>query len=394
MNKENAVKLVDLFDEEIATILHNEGKRQIETIGLIASENVVSPLASCLEGSVFTIGKCNDCKCAVLVALLKQKETLLSMNLNDGGHLSHGASFHFSGINFNTVHYGVSKETEMIDLEEVRKLAIENNPKLIVCGASSYPRMIDYRGFRKIADEVGAYLWVDCAYDIGLVAGQAIPSPVPYADVVTFSTQKTLRGPRGCGVIMCKEELGKKIDRAVFPKIQGGPKGDMLGARAVLFKECMTPEFKAYAKQVTKNAKALAKGCEEEGLRLITKGTDTHMVILDVTEYIESGQTAEILLNELGLVTNKNMIPFDKLPPNTASGIRIGSPIMTTRGAKEDELYNIGRLIGKALKNNKNQEVLNEIKEEVRAISKKYPRYSSEWIPEVCREAFIEMQNY
>lgn len=433
MIKEDSIKLVDLFDPEIAELLHTEEERQRTTVGLIASENVASPLATCLEGSVFTnkntegypgkrfVGGCENADAAeqlalarlkelfgcehaniqsgnatianmaVLVGLLKPGDTILGMKLSDGGHLSHGASFHLSGQNFKAFHYGVSQKDEFIDMEQVRSMALEHRPAMIVCGASSYPRLIDYKLFREIADEVGAYLWVDSAHDIGLIAGGAIPSPVPYADIVTFSTQKTIRGPRGCGVILCREELGSKIDRGVFPRMQGGPKADMLAARAVLFKECMTPEFKDYAHQVVLNSKALAKGCEDENMRLITGGTDTHMVMLDVTPLIPSGQEAEVVLNKVGLVTNKNMIPFDTLPPSVASGIRIGSSVMTSRGAKEDELYRIGRLIGKTLKNYKDEKVLNEIKTEVSKIAISYPVYSSEWIPSSCRALYEEM---
>lgn len=430
MNKENAVQLLDRFDPEIAELLHKEEDRQFRTIGLIASENIVSPISTYLEGSVFTnkntegypgkrfVGGCENsdkaellaierlkklfgvehanvqsgnatlANMAVLSGLLTPGDTILGMNLSDGGHLSHGAKFHFSGREFKAVHYGLNRETERIDMDQVRALALEHKPKMIVCGASSYPRLIDYAAFRAIADEVGAYFWVDCAHDIGLVAGGAIPSPVPYADVVTFSTQKTLRGPRGCGVILCKGELGAKIDRGVFPRLQGGPKGDMLAARAVLFKECMQPEFKLYAKQVCANAKALAKGCAEEGMRFITGGTDTHMVMLDVTPLIPSGQEAESVLNSVGLVANKNMIPFDTLPPSVASGIRLGSPTMTTRGAKEEEMTRIGHLVGQTLKNYQNPDVLKKIAAEVESTATSHPMFSSEWISADCRALY------
>ncbi len=433
MIKENAMKLVNHFDPEIAELLHAEEERQRITIGLIASENVVSPLASCLEGSAFTnkntegyagkryVGGCANADAAellaverlknlfgcehanvqsgnatianlaVLEALLKPGDTVLSMNLSDGGHLSHGAKFHLSGKRFNIVNYGVNKETEHIDMKNIRELALKHKPNMIICGASSYPRMIDYKEFKAIADEVGAYMWADCAHDIGLIAGGAIPSPVPYVDVVTFSTQKTLRGPRGCGVILCKKELADKLDRGVFPRIQGGPKADMLAARAVLFKECMQPEFKTYVRQVVLNAKALAKGCAEEGLRLITGGTDTHMVMLDVTTIVPSGQLAEDTLNEVGLVANKNMIPFDTLPPSVASGIRIGSSIMTTRGAKEETLYKIGCLIGKTLKNHQDPEILGQIAKEVKDIAISFPMFSGEWVSPSIRTDFEAM---
>lgn len=431
--KQDAVKLLDVFDPEMSGLLHREEKRQFETIGLIASENVVSPLASALEGSAFTnkntegypgkrfVGGCQladqaellaiervkkvfgaehaniqsgnatIANMAVLTGLLKKGDTFLALELDNGGHLSHGAKFHYSGREFNALHYGVNKETERIDMEQIRQMALENKPKLIVTGASSYPRTIDYKAFREICDEAGAYFWVDCAHDCGLIAGGAIPSPVPYADVVTMSTQKTLRGPRGCGVILCRKELGQKIDRGVFPRLQGGPKGDMLAARGVLFQELLQPEFKEYAKQVCLNAKALARGCKDEGMRLITGGTDTHMVMLDVTPVIANGQEAETLLCSLGIITNKNMIPYDTLPPSLGSGLRIGSPTMTTRGAKEEEMYNIGRMLGRGLKNKDNPAVLDEIRQEVYKIATSHPMFSSEWISPVIREEFEKM---
>lgn len=431
--KQDAVKLLDVFDPEMSGLLHREEKRQFETIGLIASENVVSPLASALEGSAFTnkntegypgkrfVGGCQladqaellaiervkkvfgaehaniqsgnatIANMAVLSGLLKKGDTFLGLELDNGGHLSHGAKFHYSGREFNALHYGVNKETERIDMEQVRQMALENKPKLIVTGASSYPRAIDYKAFREICDEVGAYFWVDCAHDCGLIAGGAIPSPIPYADVVTMSTQKTLRGPRGCGVILCRKELGQKIDRGVFPRLQGGPKGDMLAARGVLFQELLQPEFKEYAKQVCLNAKALANGCKDEGMRLITGGTDTHMVMLDVTPVIANGQEAETLLCSLGIITNKNMIPYDTLPPSLGSGLRIGSPTMTTRGAKEEEMYKIGRMLGRALKNKDNPAVLDEIRQEVYKIATSHPMFSSEWVSPVIRDEFEKM---
>ena len=448
--KQDAVKLLDIFDPEMAALLHREEKRQFETIGLIASENVVSPMAACLEGSVFTnkntegyagkrfVGGCEladqaellavervkkafgvdhaNIQCgnatianvAVLRAFLKPGDTFLGLALDNGGHLSHGAKFHYSGATYNALHYGVSRETEMIDMDQVRQMALEHKPKLICVGSSSYPRLIDYKAFREICDEVGAYFWVDCAHDCGLIAGGAIPSPVPYAHVITFSTQKTLRGPRGCGVILvCKDmeipdgvkkdgtpkftKLSTKIDRSVFPRLQGGPKGDMLAARGVLFYELLQPEFKEYAKQVCRNAKALAKGCADEGMRIITGGTDTHMVMIDVTPLGVNGLEAETLLNSLGLVTNKNMIPYDQLPPSCGSGLRIGSPTMTTRGAKEEEMEHIGHLLGQALKNRDNQAVLDDIAAEVKQIATSHPMFSSEWVSPCIREQFEDM---
>lgn len=428
MNKnESVLSMLEKFDPEMTTLLHQEEERQKNTIGLIASENVASSLCTYLEGSAFTnkntegypdnrfVGGCEfadaaeklalnrlkelfGCEhaniqsgnatianMAVLVGLLQPGDTILSMNLSHGGHLSHGANFHFSGRTYRAVQYGVREQDERIDMEEVYRLAVEHKPQMIVCGASSYPRMIDYERFSAIAKEVGAYLWVDCAHDVGLIAAGVIPSPVPHGDVVTFSTQKTMRGPRGCGVILCREELGERIDRGVFPRLQGGPKADMLAARGVLFKECMTDEFKAYGKQVLSNAQALAQGCVDEGLRLITGGTDTHMVMIDVTPLISSGKQAEDVLNSVGIVTNKNMIPFDQLPPNVASGLRIGSPLMTTRGAKEEEMLRISQLIGKTLKNYDNPDILAEVRERVAQIVAGYPMFSEEWLTKECK---------
>ena len=410
------------FDPEIADLLRKEQIKQRETIGLIASENVASPLSTCLEGSIFTnkntegypgkryvggtenedkveliaiarlkklfgcghanlqSGNATIANSAVFMGLLQPGDTVLSMSLNDGGHLSHGAKFNFSGKFYNIIQYGVRPEDECIDMKLVRELAMKYKPKMIVCGASAYPRLIDYAEFRRIANEVGAYLWVDAAHVIGLIAGKAIPSPVPYADVVTFSTQKTLRGPRGCGVILCREELKNKIDRGVFPGMQGGPKADMIAARAVLFKECMTREYQCYQQQVVKNARALAQGCMDEGLKLVTGGTDTHLALVRVTDFVESGREAELLLESVGIVTNKNLIPFDKLNSNLTSGIRIGSPLMTTRGAKEGEMEHIGHLIGNTLKSKNDKEKLNHIAEEVKKIAIRYPMFSDEWV--------------
>ncbi len=422
MDTQKRIEFLKGFDPEIAQLLKDEERKQRKSIGLIASENVASPLSVCLEGSIFTnkntegypgkryvggtenqdkiellaierLKKLFECEhanlqsgsatianSAVFMGLLNPGDTVLSMSLNDGGHLSHGAKFHFSGKFYNVIQYGVRKEDECIDMEQVRELALKYKPKMIICGGSAYPRLIDYKAFRNIADEVGAYLWADAAHIIGMIAGKAIQSPVPYADVVTFSTQKTLRGPRGCGVILCKEKLKSKIDRGVFPGMQGGPKADMIAARAVLFKECMTPEYQEYQKQVLKNAKALAQGCLEEGLELVSGGTDTHLALVKVTDFIENGREAELLLESVGIVTNKNLIPYDKLNSSLTSGIRIGSPLMTTRGAKEQEMLTIGHLIGKTLKNKNNVQELDGIRRIVDEITDSYPMFAKEWL--------------
>lgn len=413
---------LEKFDPEMAELLRREEEKQRKSIGLIASENIASPLSVCLEGSIFTnkntegypgrryvggtaiedqiellaiewvkklfgcghanlqSGNATIANSAVFMGLLTPDDTVLSMSINDGGHLSHGAKFNFSGKFYKIIQYGVRREDERIDMDQVRELALKYRPKMILCGGSAYPRLIDFKTFREIADETGAYLWVDAAHIIGMIAGRVIPSPVPYADIVTFSTQKTLRGPRGCGVILCKEELKSKIDKGVFPGMQGGPKADMIAARAVLFKECMTKEFRNYQIQVLKNAEALAKGCMEEGLTLISGGTDTHLVLAKVTDFVESGREAELLLESAGLITNKNLIPFDPLNSNLTSGIRIGSPLMTTRGAKEEEMQEIGRLIGKVLKNKNQTEELNKVKRRIDDITDMYPMFADEWM--------------
>lgn len=413
---------LEKFDPEMAELLRREEEKQRKSIGLIASENIASPLSVCLEGSIFTnkntegypgrryvggtaiedqiellaiervkklfgcghanlqSGNATIANSAVFMGLLTPDDTVLSMSINDGGHLSHGAKFNFSGKFYKIIQYGVRREDERIDMDQVRELALKYRPKMILCGGSAYPRLIDFKTFREIADETGAYLWVDAAHIIGMIAGRVIPSPVPYADIVTFSTQKTLRGPRGCGVILCKEELKSKIDRGVFPGMQGGPKADMIAARAVLFKECMTKKFRNYQIQVLKNAEALAKGCMEEGLTLISGGTDTHLVLAKVTDFVESGREAELLLESVGLITNKNLIPFDPLNSNLTSGIRIGSPLMTTRGAKEEEMQEIGRLIGKVLKNKNQTEELNKVKRRIDDITDMYPIFADEWM--------------
>ena len=426
-SNQNAVDYLLRYDPEIAKLLSDEEAKQKSTIGLIASENIASPLSVCLEGCVFTnkniegypgkrysnatenmdavellaidrlknlfhceyanIQSANAtiANTAVFLALVNPGDTVLSMGLSAGGHLSHGAGFHFSGKFYNIIQYEVKKEDERIDMEQVFQLARTHHPKLIICGSSSYSRLIDYEAFRKIADEIHAILWVDAAHIIGLIAGGAIPSPVPYADVVTFSTQKTLRGPRGCGVILCKNNLGKSIDRGVFPSIQGGGKGDMLAARAVLFKECMSNQYKEYQKQVLKNAKALCNGCVSEGLQVVSGGTDNHMLVLKVKDLVGSGKIAEDLLEEVGIIVSKNLIPFDTLSSFHTSGIRIGSPLMTTRGAKEDLMYRIGQLIGKTLHSKGDASALSLIAGETSEITARLPMFSDEWLPSpVC----------
>ena len=311
---------------------------------------------------------------AVYFAFLNPGDTILSMNLAHGGHLSHGAEVNFSGKFYKIVHYGVSKETEMIDYEEVKKLALQYKPKLIVAGASAYPRIIDFEIFSKIAQEVGAYLMVDMAHIAGLIAAGIHPSPVPYADFVTSTTHKTLRGPRG-GFILCKEKYAKMIDKTIFPGIQGGPHMNIIAAKAVCFKEALQPEFKSYQKQVVKNAQIIAEVFKMEGFRVISGGTDTHLVLIDVSVKGLTGAEAEKLLEEAGITVNKNAIPFDTRPPKITSGIRIGTPIITTRGLKEKEVEEVAHYMCEVLKDPKNEKIRKNIREKIKEICIKFPFY-------------------
>ena len=423
MYMDGSFEQIQKFDPEIAALTTEEEERQLHTLCLIASENYASLLTIGMEGTVWAnknaegypgrrfaggcqladkieqlaVQRCKElfgCEyanvqsmsstlsnIAVLRALLKPGDTILSMELNQGGHLSHGAKFHYSGKNYKVVQYGLNKETETIDMEQVESLAREYRPQLIICGTSSYPRKVDYQRFGQIARETGAYLMADIAHPVGLIAGGVIPSPVPYADVVTTSTHKTFRGPRGCGIIMCREALGKKIDQQVFPGMQGAPKMDMIASRAVLFKVCMTPEYRAYQQMVAKNAQALADELKKCGLRLFSDGTETHLVLVDVRELIPTGRQAEEVLGSVGIVVNKNMIPYDPQPANQASGIRIGSPALTTRGFKEDDIREVARLLAETLKHRDNPAVLSEIAIKVKTKAERYPMFAKEWIP-------------
>ncbi len=423
MTDDDRADLLDHFDPEMASLTRQERERQLSTINLVASENFASPYATCLEGSVWankngegypgkrfvagceladrvetiaierakTLFGCEHANVqsmsatignvAIMNALLEPGDLMLSMELSHGGHLSHGAKFHYSGRAFNAIHYGVERATERIDMEQVKSLARKFRPRMIICGCSSYPFTIDYAAFGEIAMSVDAILLVDLAHHAGLVAAGVIPSPFPHADVVSTSTHKTFRGPRGGGVILCKQKFAAKIDRALFPGLQGAPKLDMIAARAVLFKECMTPEFKRYGAQVVANAQALADGCREHGLRLVAGGTDTHLVLVDVTGVVDSGKQAESVLDSVGIITNRNGIPFDPQPPNVASGVRIGSPFMTTRGMKEQDFRNIGTFIGRVLKQHRDREMLESMAQELLDMARKFPLFSPEWMP-------------
>lgn len=406
------------MNRKLAKALKNEAIRQEENIELIASENYVSKDILKLQGSILTNkyaegypGKkyyggcefideienmaidyaCKLFKCkfanvqphsgsnanmAVYKALLEIGDTVLGMDLSNGGHLTHGHPMNFSGKEYNIVSYSVDKETEMIDYEEVRRLAIEHKPKMIIAGASAYSRIIDFKKFREIADEVGAYLMVDMAHIAGLVATGAHPSPIPYADVVTTTTHKTLRGPRG-GLILCNdEEIAKKINKAIFPGIQGGPLMHVIAAKLQCFTEAMEPEFSTYIENVVKNAKALAVSLEKEGIKVISGGTDNHLLMIDVkSKFGITGKEAETILDKIHITTNKNTIPNETESPFKTSGLRLGSAAMTTRGLNEEEFKEIGHIIAKALENRENEEKLEELKAEVLALTAKHPIY-------------------
>ena len=403
-------------DPEIFQVLEQEIGRQRNTLELIASENAASRAVLEAQGSVLTnkyaegypgkryYGGCEfvdvaeslaierakklfnaefanvqphsgaQANTAVYYALLKPGDTILSMNLAHGGHLTHGSAVNISGNYFNFVFYGVEEETGKIDYEKVRAIAMENKPKLIVAGASSYPRALDFVRFGEIAKSVGAYLMVDMAHIAGLVAAGLHMSPVPYADVVTTTTHKTLRGPRG-GLILCREELGALINKAIFPGTQGGPLMHVISAKAVAFKEAMSPEFKEYQGQVIKNAAVLASGLLERGFNVVSGGTDNHLILLDLRSKNITGKDAQELMDKVGVTVNKNPIPFDPLPPSTSSGIRIGTPAVTTRGLQAEDMVSIAEIMDFAVTNRDNSEKLAQARAKIGELCKKYPLY-------------------
>ena len=384
------ISLIERTDPEIAEALKLELSRQQGNIELIASENFVSPAVMAAAGShltnkyaegypghryyggcqfvdiaedlarsrvkqLFGCEYCNvqphsgaSANLAVFFAMLSPGDTVMGMNLAHGGHLSHGSPVNISGKYFNIVPYGVDRDTQTIDYDEMERIAVECKPKMIISGASAYPRVIDFERIRAICDKVGAYMMVDIAHIAGLVAAGLHPSPVPYADFVTTTTHKTLRGPRG-GVIMCKEEYGKAIDKAVFPGIQGGPLMHIIAAKAVAFKEALQPSFKAYQQQIVANAKAMAQEFSALGVNMVSGGTDNHLILLDLTSKGMTGKELEKMLDEVHITVNKNAIPFDTQKPFVTSGIRLGTPAMTTRGMKEPEARKIAQLITKVI---------------------------------------------
>lgn len=404
-------------DKVIAEAIEREFQRQNSNIELIASENFVSEAVMEAQGSVLTnkyaegypgrryYGGCefvdvtesiaidrakalfgaehvnvqphsgSQANMAVYLVALKMGDTVLGMNLSHGGHLTHGAPVNFSGKFYNFVEYGVDKDTERINYDEVRKLALEHKPKLIVAGASAYSRTIDFKKFKEIADEVNAKLMVDMAHIAGLVAAGLHPNPVEYADFVTTTTHKTLRGPRG-GMILCKEEYKKDIDKTIFPGIQGGPLEHVIAAKAVAFGEALENNFKTYQQQVVKNAKVLAEALINEGFRIVSGGTDNHLVAVDVKGSIGlTGKEAEETLDSVGITCNKNTIPFDQEKPFVTSGIRLGTPAATTRGFDEKAFEEVAKIISLALKNSKDEEKLQQAKERVAKLTAEYPLY-------------------
>ncbi|WP_347548400.1 serine hydroxymethyltransferase [Pseudalkalibacillus hwajinpoensis] len=405
-------------DQELLQAMKEELGRQRSKIELIASENFVSQAVMEAQGSVLTnkyaegypgrryYGGCEyvdvaeniardrakqlfgadhvnvqphsgaQANMAVYFTILEQGDTVLGMNLSHGGHLTHGSPVNFSGVQYNFVEYGVDKESHRINYDDVLEKAKTHRPKLIVAGASAYPREIDFKRFREIADEVDAYLMVDMAHIAGLVATGHHPNPVPYAHFVTTTTHKTLRGPRG-GMILCNEEFAKKIDKSIFPGIQGGPLMHVIAAKAVAFGEALSDEFKAYSEKVISNARKLASSLEKEGINLVSNGTDNHLVLLDLQSLDITGKVAEKALDDIGITTNKNTIPFDPQSPFVTSGLRIGTAAVTSRGFGEAEMEEIASIIGDVLKQLENEEVLKKAEERVHALTDKFPMYKN-----------------
>lgn len=412
------MSILETFDPAVAEAIRHETERQEYNLELIASENFVSEAVMEAQGSVLTnkyaegypgkryYGGCHhvdvvenlaierakelfgadhanvqphsgsQANMAVYFSVLKPGDTILGMNLSHGGHLTHGSPVNFSGRFFNVVPYGVSRETETIDFNEVERLALEHKPKLIVVGASAYPRVLDFAAFRAIADKVGALVMVDMAHIAGLVAAGLHPSPVPYAEFVTTTTHKTLRGPRG-GMILCREEFAKTLNSNIFPGIQGGPLMHVIAAKAVAFKEALAPEFKLYQEQIVKNARTLADELMKRGFRLVSGGTDNHLMLVNLTGTELTGKVAEEALDKAGITVNKNTVPFETRSPFVTSGFRIGTPAATSHGLKEAEMVEVAACIAEALANVGDEAKLAEVKGKVNALMGRFPLYVS-----------------
>jgi len=413
---------IETVDPEIASLIRRDLERQNGHIHLIASENFASPAVMAASGSVFTnkyaegypgrryyegcgvvdqmetlaierakslfgAGHANvqphsgaQANQGVYLALLETGDTVMGMRLDQGGHLTHGAKVNFSGRQYNFVSYGLDPETELIDLDQVRALALEHRPKIVLAGYSAYPRHLDYQAFRAIADEIDAVFMVDAAHFIGLVAGKAFPNPVEYADIVTATTHKALRGPRG-GMILATEAQAKTIDKAVFPGEQGGPIENQIAAKAVAFRECGTQAYQDYAHQILRNAAAMAETLQGEGIRLVSGGTDNHLMLLDLRSVDDelTGREAAKMLDANGVTLNFNAIPNDPRPPMHTSGLRIGTPAMTTQGLKEDEASEVAGLIATMLKNHTDEDVVAVAAKRVRELARQFPPYPADW---------------
>ncbi|CAG0967864.1 serine hydroxymethyltransferase [Geobacter sp.] len=412
------MSILATFDPAVAEAIRHETERQEYNLELIASENFVSEAVLEAQGSVLTnkyaegypgkryYGGCHhvdvvenlaidrakelfgadhanvqphsgsQANMAVYFSVLKPGDTILGMNLSHGGHLTHGSPVNFSGRFFNVVPYGVSQGTETIDFNEVERLALEHKPKLIIVGASAYPRVLDFAAFRAIADKVGALVMVDMAHIAGLVAAGLHPNPVPYAEFVTTTTHKTLRGPRG-GMILCREEFAKTINSNIFPGIQGGPLMHVIAAKAVAFKEALAPEFKTYQQQIVKNAQTLADELVKRGFRLVSGGTDNHLMLVNLTGTELTGKVAEEALDKAGITVNKNTVPFETRSPFVTSGFRIGTPAATSHGLKETEMAEVAAFIAEALANVENEAKLAEVKGKVNALMSRFPLYAN-----------------
>ena len=406
--------IISSVDPEVAEAIEHEHERQRSRLQLIPSENFTTPAVLEAQGCIMTnkyaegypghryYEGCENvdtvealaierakkifgaehanvqphsgsqANMAVYFSMLQPGDSVMGMELSHGGHLTHGSPVSFSGRMYDIFHYGVDRETEMIDLDEVRKLALARKPKMIIVGASSYPRIVDFEGFSKIAAEVGAYLMADIAHTAGLIAGSVHPSPFPFADFVTVTTHKTLRGPRG-GMILCKKEHAQKIDKMVFPGIQGGPLMHIIAAKAICFKEAMTEEFADYQERVVRNAARFASEMTERGFRLITGGTDTHLTLIDVTNKGLTGKEAADTLDDAGITVNMNTIPFDTHTPAVTSGIRPGTPAVTTCGMGEPEMVEIAELIEEALLARKDKQQIAQVREKVRSLCERFP---------------------
>ena len=411
---------LDQIDPDVARFVRREGRRQGLSIELIASENFVSEAVLEAVGSVLTnkyaegypgrryYGGCEEvdeieeiaierakelfgadhanvqphsgsqANAAVYEAVLNRGDTVLAMNLDHGGHLTHGSPVNFSGKHFTIVPYGVSEEDERIDMDQVRALAKEHRPQMIQCGATAYSRTIDFEAFRSIADEVGAVLFADIAHISGLVAAGVHPSPVGKAHIVTTTTHKTLRGPRG-GLILCDEDWKKKLNTAVFPGLQGGPLMHVVAGKAVAFKEALSPDFRAYAEQIVANSKALSDAVLGRDFKVVSGGTDNHLFLLSLVGREVTGKAAQIALDEAGITANKNMIPFDPRKPAVTSGVRIGTPAVTTRGMREGEMVQIGDFVARVLEDHENAELISTVRDEVADLCRQFPLYPTRW---------------